>query len=91
MQYTLCCMLIIQILFYLHSELVRELTIQIQNNENKKAVRTVAIIGKLPHSCSHFQEFYQPPYHHPQSIRKRPVKGQASIVYNRLKAIREVN
>ena len=46
MQYTLCCMLIIQILFYLHSELVRELTIQIQNNENKKAVRTVAIIGK---------------------------------------------
>ena len=67
----------------LHRELVKELTMQVQNN-NRTAVRTIAIVGKAGAQIQSFPVFFR------QFIRA-PTTTRARLVEDRLKAIQEVN
>ena len=64
--------------FFLHSELVRELILEVQSGQNQNAVRTIAILGK---AASQIQGFFI----------KEPMTTRAQSVEDRLKAIKEVN
>ena len=61
------------------SELVKELTLAVQNNEHEE-VKTVEVIGKAAAQLriklsSFLLTLHQPAYHHPQSVHGRQIKG----------------
>ena len=69
--------LFIKILFFMYRELVKELTLEVQS-EQQKAVRSdnsrkSSLTDKI--ISSFFQAFYSRTYHHPRSVRGGPTKS----------------
>ena len=75
--------LCIRILFFLHRELVRELTLAI-HTDNEKAIKMVSLLGKAAAQIHSFPVFIRNFVKVPTSTRNRSVE-------ERLKAIQEVN
>ena len=81
--YLLYCLLI-TILSFMHSELVKELTLAVQNDEHEKATKIVCLLGKAASQIKSFPVFFKHFIQVPTSTRGRSVE-------DRLKAIKEVN
>ena len=76
--------LFIRILFFLHSELVRELILEVQSGQNQNAVRTINILGKAASQIQSFPVFFR-------NFIKEPTTTPGQSVEDQLKAIQEVN
>ena len=74
----------IRILFFLHSELVRELVLQVQSCQNQNAVTTINILGKVASQIQSFPVFFR-------NFIKEPTTTRGRSVEDRLKATQEVN
>ena len=70
--------------FFLHSELVRELVLQVQSGQNQNAVRTINILGKAASQIQSFSVFFH-------NFIKEPTTTPGRSVEDRLKAIQEIN
>ena len=67
---------------YTHTELVKQLTLAVQNNEQEKAVKMVEVIGKAAAQLRSFPVFFKHFINPPTTTRGRSVE-------DRLKAIKE--
>ena len=68
----------------MHRELVKELTLEVQNQQQQKAVKTVRTLGKAASQIKSFPVFFK-------NFIQEPITTRGRSVEDRLKAIKEVN